>query len=907
LTTRLEGRGGKRTSLPRRSAKREGGSIVDRPASIVVAVVSFVAFLGLAAMTVRGQSSLSARVPLATFDVTDRSIEALQSAMQAGEVTSRQLVDLYLARITAYDQHGPSLNSIVSINPLAHDAAAALDSERSAKGPRGPLHGIPVIVKDNYETIEMPTSAGSIALATFHPLRDAFQVQRLKAAGAVILAKTNMHELASGITTVGSRFGQTKNPYDLDRNPGGSSGGTGAAVAASFAAAGMGSDTCGSIRNPASHSNLVGLRGTQGLSSRAGIVPLSSTQDIGGPIARSIGDLAIMLDATVGVDPADPSTASAAGRIPRSYRAGLVADSLKGARLGAVRTLFGNAIEDEEVSAIVLGTLSELKKAGAEVTDVVIPGLEDLLRDSSMINSDFKFDFAEYLVKSEDPPVKSLAEILERGLFHAALESQFRTRNAVEQRESETSRRARVKRMAIRQAVEAVLAEHRLTALVYPTLRRKPARIGDLQRFGNCQLSAHSGLPALAVPAGFSADGLPVGMDLLGSAFTEQDLLTVGYSIEQTLRLRRRPFSTPALVNGKPPELRTETILLSDSDRVIVDLTYDETVSQLRYALRGDATAIARISAIWLHSGTAEKPGAARHQLFREGQSPGGTLALSYVDRQEIAQGRLLARVFQRARPGSSRDVPVSLEMVRLPKTSFVMGTDEARVASLMSRFNTKRRELFVAESPAHQLTLQAFSIDRTEVSNAAFKRFVDDHPEWSRDRLPKDRHNGEYLKTWSSDTYPSGEGELPVTFITWNAASAYCQSLGKRLPKEAEWELAAGGGAPAEFAWGDESPDSSKANFSQSGLGRPVPVATYPSFHGLFDMAGNVWEFVEERWTADYSSTTVSSDRRVIRGGSFGGSPVNLRVRYRDSHPDLGAGPHVGFRCARTDEVNGK
>ncbi len=251
------------------------------------------AVVGLAAVTVSGQAPPPASLPPAAFDPTEKSIEALQSAMQAGVVTSRQLVDLYLARIAAYDQRGPALNSIVSVNPLARDAAAALDAERAAKGPRGPLHGIPVVVKDNYETIEMPTSAGSIALEGFHPARDAFQVQRLKAAGAVILAKTNMHELASGITNVGTRYGQTKNPYDLDRNPGGSSGGTGAAVAASFAAGGMGSDTCGSIRNPASHNNLVGLRGTQGLSSRSGIVPLSSTQDIGGPIARNIVDLAI--------------------------------------------------------------------------------------------------------------------------------------------------------------------------------------------------------------------------------------------------------------------------------------------------------------------------------------------------------------------------------------------------------------------------------------------------------------------------------------------------------------------------------------------------------------------------------------------------------------------------------------
>src|SRR4029077_7223425 len=187
----------------------------------------------------------------------------LQRAMQAGAITSRMLGELYLARIDAYDKQGPALNAIAAVNPHARDAADALDAERASRGPRGPLHGIPVLVKDNYETIEMPTTAGSIALAAFHPSRDAVLVQRLKAAGAVILGKTNMHELASGITTVGSRFGQTRNPYDLDRNPGASSGGTGAAVAANFAVAGMGSDTCGSIRNPASHNSLAGLRGTQ--------------------------------------------------------------------------------------------------------------------------------------------------------------------------------------------------------------------------------------------------------------------------------------------------------------------------------------------------------------------------------------------------------------------------------------------------------------------------------------------------------------------------------------------------------------------------------------------------------------------------------------------------------------------
>ena len=290
----------------------------------------------------------------------------------------------------------------------------------------------------------MPTTAGSIALATFHPARDAFQVQRLKAPGAVILGKTNMHELASGIMNIGSGFGQTRNPYDLDRNPGGSSGGTGAAVAANFAVAGMGSDTCGSIRNPASHNNLVGLRGTQGLSSRAGIVPLSSTQDIGGPIARSIAGSR---------DPARCDCRAPIRRRRRRARArdtsrsriacALHADALKGARIGVIRSLFGTAPEDQEVTVVVNEALEAMKKAGAETIDVVVPGLDDLLRDSSLINAEFKFDFADYLPRAETRRCKSLGEILDRGLYHAALESAFRTRNAVETRESEQYRGAR--------------------------------------------------------------------------------------------------------------------------------------------------------------------------------------------------------------------------------------------------------------------------------------------------------------------------------------------------------------------------------------------------------------------------------------------------------------------------------
>jgi amidase len=630
-------------------------------AAVLLPLVILIAQFG----SLDAQRRPAAVVPtLPAYDVTEKSIEALQRAMQAGEVTSRQLVDLYLARIEAYDQRGPALNAITVLNPKARDAAEALDAERKARGPRGPLHGIPVLVKDNYETIEMATSAGSIALAGFHPARDAVQVRKLKEAGAVILGKTNMHELAAGITTVGSRFGQTRNPYDLARNPGGSSGGTGAAIAANFAAAGMGSDTCGSIRNPASHNNLVGLRGTQGLSSRTGIVPLSSTQDIGGPLARSMTDLALMLDATVGADPSDPSTAISQGRVPPSYRATLDAATLQGARLGVIRELFGNAPEDQEVTTIVNRSLEALKKSGAEISDVTVPGLGDLLRDSSMINADFKFDLADYLARDGHAPVQSLGEILDRGLYHTALEATFRARNAIEARQSDQARRATIKRVALRQAVEAVLAEHRLVALVYPTLRRKPARIGDAQAGSQCQLSAHSGLPALGLPAGFSDDGVPVGIDLLGAAFAEPQLLSLGYAVERTLALRRPPHSTPALRDGKAPAARTTTLAVGRSSGVAplsVAMTYDETQGRLDFTWSADPDA-AGVVAAWLHTGTAEKPGAARHPLFGPGRQRSGSAVLGHLDRQALAEGRSLVRVFRR---GEARPLDVPLEFSR--------------------------------------------------------------------------------------------------------------------------------------------------------------------------------------------------------------------------------------------------
>ena len=305
------------------------------------------------------------------------------------------------------------INAFISLNPKALDEAAALDAERKAGRTRGPLHGIPIAIKDNYVTSDLPTTGGSLALQEFAAGRDAFAVRKLRQAGAVVIGKTNLHELAYGITSISSMGGQTRNPYDPSRNPGGSSGGTGAAIAASFAAAGMGTDTCGSIRIPSAHNNLFGLRGTRGLSSRDGIIPLSLTQDIGGPLARSVGDLILMLDATVGFDPADSVTSASDGRIPRTYMGSVGDSSLGDVHVAILTPYFGAAPEDGEVGAIVRKAVAELGDLGARVSEIAPEGFDALLQGTSVINAEFKFNLLDFLASFRAPkPVRSLDEIL---------------------------------------------------------------------------------------------------------------------------------------------------------------------------------------------------------------------------------------------------------------------------------------------------------------------------------------------------------------------------------------------------------------------------------------------------------------------------------------------------------------
>ena len=510
--------------------------VIWRLSAIVLAVIA------VASPVVRSQA------PAPAFDVVEKSIGQLQGAMESGAVTSRQIVEQYLARVEAYDQRGPAINAFIALNPRALDEAAALDAERRKRGSRGVLHGIPIAIKDNYITADLPTTGGSLALQGFEARRDAFMVKKLRDAGAVIIGKTNLHELAYGITSISSMGGQTRNPYDPSRNPGGSSGGTGAAVAANFAAGGMGTDTCGSIRIPAAHNNLFGLRGTRGLSSRDGIIPLSLTQDIGGPIARSVTDLALMLNATAGFDPADEVTRASQGRIPKSFLDRVGDSSLQDVHIGILTPLFGTAPEDAEVGAIVRKAIDHLAGMGARLSEVAPADFDALLQGTSVINAEFKFNLLDFLSTFKAPvPVRSLDDILTSGLYHNAVDGVLRRANDVADRNSETYRAALAKRASTAENVAALVAGRGLTALAYPTIRRKAAVVGEPQAGSNCQLSATTGLPALSMPAGFTADGLPVGLELLGPAFSEATLIRVAYAYERVLQPRRPPSSTPSL------------------------------------------------------------------------------------------------------------------------------------------------------------------------------------------------------------------------------------------------------------------------------------------------------------------------------------------------------------------------
>jgi Asp-tRNA(Asn)/Glu-tRNA(Gln) amidotransferase A subunit family amidase len=497
-------------------------------------------------------------VPDRSFHLMETSIADIHGAMQAGTLTCHNLVHQYLDRIHAYDQQGPAINSMLYINPAILEQADAADKDFQRTHKLKPLGCIPLVLKDNFGTADMPTTAGALTLKGAQPEKDAFAVQRLREAGAIILGKTNLQEFASGGISVSSLGGQVKNPYDLTRTPGGSSGGTGAAVAANLAAAGTGSDTGGSIRSPASATSLVGLRPTRGLISRDGIVPVSFTQDTIGPMTRNVADTARLLDAMVGYDPNDPVTALSVGNIPKTYTA-FLQNGLKGARLGVLTNLFGSGPEYEEVNKVMAKAIEALKEQGAVIVHLEDPALETgLLTAKFRLNEpEFKAALNHYLQQQgSHVPVHSLEEIIASGQYHKpTLEKFFAAAQSYEDGPNSADYKDRRMRMdEVKIEVADLMAKNNLDALVYPHQKCLVLPIGaTFQKDRNGIVAALAGFPAIELPAGFStptADapiGVPVGMEFLGRAWAEPELIKLAFGFEQATHLRKPPVSTPAL------------------------------------------------------------------------------------------------------------------------------------------------------------------------------------------------------------------------------------------------------------------------------------------------------------------------------------------------------------------------
>ncbi|MCU1386045.1 MAG: N-carbamoylputrescine amidase [Acidobacteria bacterium] len=507
----------------------------------------------------------------ARFDLEEATIASLQQRMQSGQETSRSLVDKYLARIDALDRSGPALHSVLEVNPDARAIADQLDAERKSRGPRGPLHGIPILIKDNIATADrMMTTAGSLALAGSKPPHDAFIVARLRAAGAVILGKTNLSEWANFRSTHSTsgwsgRGGQTRNPYALDRNPSGSSSGSGAAIAANFAAAAVGTETDGSIVSPSNASGLVGFKPTLGLVSRTGIVPIAHSQDTAGPMTRTVADAAALLGALAGADPEDAATLRRGSGRARptadvDYTRSLDVNGLKGARIGVVRNkYFGYSPAADRIAE---AAIADMKKQGATIVDpVTIPTLGKFDDgEFEVLLFEFKADLNKYLTwLGAASPVHSLKDVIAFNDAHADQEMPYFGQEIMAMAEKKgpltsakyTAALARNRQLARALGIDAVMTKHKLDALVGPT--GGPAWLSDLvngdSSFANASapstVTSVAGYPHITVPAGLS-HGLPVGISFFGRAWSEPTLFKLAYAYEQATKHRTPPAFAPS-------------------------------------------------------------------------------------------------------------------------------------------------------------------------------------------------------------------------------------------------------------------------------------------------------------------------------------------------------------------------
>ena len=514
-------------------------------ASLAVAVTS---------VAIDAQRAGGAPQASAQFDVIEASIAQIHAAMTAKRLTCRDLVAAYQARITAHDKQGAALNAITQMNDKALSEAEALDRRFASGGLTGPLHCIPTIVKDNFETIGLQSAGGSLALQGFVSDKDAFQVARIKAAGAIVLAKSNMAEWAfSPLETVNSLLpGYTRNPYATDRVTAGSSGGTAAAVAASFGAVGLGSDTGNSIRGPSAHQALVGIRSTMGLTSRAGVIPLNLLADIAGPMARTMADAVAVFQVIVGEDPDDPVTAASRGRAIPVYADSLKPGGLKGARIGVLRQAYergsGGGV-DQDVTTVFTAALAALARAGATIVDPAAIDLTNVRRGQGAGScGGFKYDITQWFARHKGKtPVGSLAEVIKSRRYHPSVQQRLESAEASTPAEpgSPACQAEAEYRKAYGAAVTARMDELKLDAYVYPTWSYPPRLIGDLNTPAgdNSQVfSPLSGFPAISVPMGYTRDNrLPAGITFFGRAWDEERLIRLAYGYEQATKHRRAP------------------------------------------------------------------------------------------------------------------------------------------------------------------------------------------------------------------------------------------------------------------------------------------------------------------------------------------------------------------------------
>ena len=498
--------------------------------------------------------------PPDSFELDELSITDLQQGLASGKYTSKSLVRKYLGRIEDIDKSGPAINSVIEINPEAEAIAETLDRERKAKGARGPLHGIPILIKDNIDTADrMLTTAGSLALLNSHATRDAFIVKQLRNAGAVIIGKTNLSEWANFRSTHSSsgwsgRGGQTKNPYVLDRNPCGSSSGSGAATAANLCAASIGTETDGSIVCPSTANSLVGLKPTLGLVSRSGIIPIAHSQDTAGPMTRFVSDAAIILGVLTGIDDRDDATKTSRGKSFLEYRQFLNKDALRGARLGVARKSFGfNDAIDRQLNDLI----SEMKKLGAAIIDPADIPTHGKFDDSELevLLYEFKADLNSYLANRPSAPVHSLKELIDFNEKNRDREMPYFGQELFTRAEAKGPLTSKAYRAALQknhrlsraQGIDLVMRKHNLDALLAPT--GGPAWPTDLlngDHFtgGYSTASAVAGYPHITVPAGY-VFGLPFGLSFFGLPFTEPKLLGLAYAFEQTTKVRRPPQFLP--------------------------------------------------------------------------------------------------------------------------------------------------------------------------------------------------------------------------------------------------------------------------------------------------------------------------------------------------------------------------